>query len=52
MRLMKLDPRLRAAFDAEYHAASAAFAAGEVARAVEHIGRAHIRVSRAGGSTR
>jgi hypothetical protein len=40
--LMKLDPRLRAAFDAEYQAAQAAFAADEVARAVEHVGRAHI----------
>jgi hypothetical protein len=40
--LMALDPRLRAAFDAEYDAAVAAFAADEVARAVEHIGRAHI----------
>jgi len=40
--LMALDPRLRAAFDAEYDAAVAAFAGDEVARAVEHIGRAHI----------
>jgi hypothetical protein len=40
--LMALDPRLRAAFEEEYNAAVAAFAADEVARAVEHIGRAHI----------
>jgi hypothetical protein len=40
--LMAFDPRLRAAFDAEYSAAVAAFEADEVARAVEHIGRAHI----------
>ena len=40
--LMALDPRLRAAFAAEYGAAVAAFDADEVARAVEHIGRAHI----------
>jgi hypothetical protein len=40
--LMKLDPRLRAAFDSEYQAARAAFDADEIALAVEHIGRAHI----------
>jgi hypothetical protein len=40
--LMALDPRLRDAFFAEYRTAAAAFEAGEVARAVEHIGRAHI----------
>ena len=40
--LMALDPRLRTAFEAEYRAAVAAFESDEVARAVEHIGRAHI----------
>jgi len=40
--LMALDPRLRAAFDAEYAAACAAFAAGDDDAAVHHVGRAHI----------